>query len=521
MDNPYNVDDILDEMKKHRENSSEIQEEDKNTDEENVQESEPEAEVEPKSETETETELKADESGVDESETPTDENPQETAEDETGIKEDENTSEPPSYEDDAANIFDVFDDDEQLAASSEEGITSDLAIMPENEKTVKKKWRQTKKGKILISIIIVLVVIILGLCVVAGLYVNNVLNTLTATDEQVDSIKEWTGMDELVESFNEIYESSDVYSYRDMVKTWYYTGVPCSSTHVLNIMLIGEDTRNKNITDEGTRADSAIVASLNIDTGEITLTSILRDCYAYYEVTAGDDSTGQFGKINGAMAYGGIDCYIRCVENMFKIDIDNYVIVNFTSFEKIIDAMGGIEVEMTQAEINEINNHPSTYGNVTIDGSAGTLLLSGEQALAYCRIRHIDSDNVRADRQKTVLLNIFEKAKSQSSLNIAKLVKTFLPYVKTGYSKSELLSIATYGLSNGWLSYDTQTYTAPTNSTDENGNTITTCKGGTYYNQWCWLVDYPLLSQIVQTNIYGKTNIVLSESRPNFLNLSL
>ena len=220
------------------------------------------------------------------------------------------------------------------------------------------------------------------------------------------------------------------------------------------------------------------------------------------------------------MAFGGVDCYINAVERMFKVNIDNYVIVNFTSFQKIIDSLGGVTITMTNSEIKEINNHPGTYGNVHIDGEAGEIRLSGEQALAYCRIRHIDSDNARADRQKTVLLQLFKQAKGASALKLADFATTLMPYVKTGFSKKEILSIGQYALSHGWISYNTVTYTVPTNETNTDGTALTTCKGGTYYGEWIWKVDCPLASQILQKKIYGKTCIQLADNRPNFMNLS-
>ncbi len=509
MDNPYSVDDILDELKKHREKE--------------IAQNIPEI-IDDKESTQSSMEQQDEDIIVpDQEESENNVFNIEPAIVSNTVDKDKDKTQEDTANDDLENIFAVFNDDRKISLAVDENILKGNDNVKTDRTSTnknKKKWRQTKKGKICIAIIVVVLVLIFAFAGLSIAYVNGILDSLTDTEEEVESITPWTGMDELVEQFNTIYEQTDVYTYRDMVKQWYYTGIPCSSTHVINILIIGEDTRGSNITDDDTRADSAIIASLNQDTGEITLTSVLRDCYAYYEVTAGDESTGQFGKINGAMAYGGIDCYIRCVENMFKIDIDNYAITNFTSFEKIIDAMGGVTIEMTQAEINEINNHPSTYGNVTIDADAGEINLNGEQALAYCRIRHIDSDSVRADRQKTVLLEIFEKAKSETTLNIAKIVRTFLPYVKTGYSKSELISVATYGLSNNWLSFTTKTYTAPSNTTDENGNVITTCVGGTFFNTWCWKVDFPLLAQIVQTNIYGQTSIVLADNRPNFINLA-
>lgn len=385
----------------------------------------------------------------------------------------------------------------------------------------KPKKKGSKIKKIIFSIIAIILVIVIAAGVGTYLYLNKSLDNATDTPEQTQTIDEWTGMDVLEEKFTPIYEDGKASSYRDMLKKWYYNGEPVSSTHVLNVLLIGEDTRDDNITDEETRADSAIIASVNIDTQQITLTSVLRDSYCYYEVTDGDESSGRYSKINEAMFYGGIDCYIRAIENNFKINIDNYVIVNFDSFQSIIDTLGGITVEMTKAEINEINNHPSRYGNVTIDAEPGLVDLNGEQALAYCRIRYIDSDNARADRQKTVLLKIFEKMSGASTVKAIEVVNNLLPYVKMGFQKSEVIDIGTYAIRHGWLGYQTNTQTVPENTTDENGNAITTCQGGTFYNMWCWKVDFPLTAQLLQQSVYGKTSITLAEDRPNFNKLPL
>lgn len=118
-------------------------------------------------------------------------------------------------------------------------------------------------------------------------------------------------------------------------------------------MLVGEDGYDP---DEESRADSAIIASINIDTKTITLTSVLRDTYAYWETEPGNKESGQFGKINGAKSSGDIKTYINAIENLYKIKIDNYATVDFESFKTIIDTLGGVEIEITSAEINEINN---------------------------------------------------------------------------------------------------------------------------------------------------------------------
>ena len=388
-------------------------------------------------------------------------------------------------------------------------------------KNKKEKKKTSKLTKILRAVIIILVILIIGGAVGIYFYVNKGLDQMTNPPQKTEATDEWTGMDVLKEEFSPIYEDEDVYSYRDMIKSWYYNGTPASSTHVLNVLLIGEDTRGTEITDEDTRADSAIIVSINADTKAITLTSILRDSYCYYEVTEGDEESGKYGKINEAMMYGGIDCYIRAVENNFKVNIDNYVIVNFDSFASIVDTLGGITVEMTEKEIKEINNHPSRYGGVRIDAQPGLVDLNGEQALAFCRIRKIDSDNERANRQKTVLLQIFEKMSGASTVQSLEVANSLMPYVMTGFSKSEIIDIGTYALRHGWLSFTTYTQTVPENTTDENGAVITTCRGGNFYSTWCWKVDFPLTAQLLQQSIYNKTNIQLAEDRPDFDKLPL
>ncbi len=546
MSKPYDVDDILQEVKKRREeNEAQLKSqsepaEEKGTDENSAPEAEaaePSAEdiieetardFDPQEQTEAAEAADAPDEYEDISSNdakPAEEKAQPPQEyedissgaektEEIGEPETEPIDEPSPDGGEAEETTDLF----ELSVKAEAPEYEELSFAPVK---VESKKQQSKTSKILKKIIFTLLVLILAALVGAYFYIDHALNNVS-DNQNSTSLEEWTGMDELHESFNPIYEDekTDVASYKDMVKKWYYNGTPASSTHVLNVLLIGEDTRDDEIADDETRADSAIIVSVNIDTQEITLTSILRDSYCYYEVTEGDESSGKFDKINAAMSDGGIDCYIRAVEHLFKINIDNYVIVNFSSFERIIDSLGGVDVEMTTKEIKEINNNPDRYGDVYIEGEAGVLHLNGEQALAYCRIRKIDSDVVRGDRQKTVLLQLFEKAKTASTLKSVEVVNDLLPYVKTGYGKSEIIGIVKYALKNDWLTYSTQTHTLPQNETAEDGTVITTCKGGTYFGAWVWKVDYPLAAQVLQQKIYGKTSITLAEKRPAFAELS-
>ena len=415
---------------------------------------------------------------------------------------------------------------EQEPAEENEGSMVNLLELsekeeqPKEEEDKKDEKKSKKSRKTLKAIIVALVVLIVAAIIFAVLYANNALKNITNTDPEQSIVTEsqWTGMDKLVENFEPIQETeaTQLAPLQDMIQTWYYNGVPCSSSHVLNVLLIGEDTRGDEILDDETRADAAIIASINIDTKKITLTSILRDTYSYWETEKGDEQTAQFGKINGAMSTGDINSYINCVESLYKIDIDNYVIVNFDSFESIIDTLGGVTLELTDAEINEINNHKKRYGDVkiekTYEGTHGKVKLNGKQALAYCRIRKLDSDNKRADRQKTCLIEVFNQVQDASTVKLLKVVNTLIPYVKTGFSKNEIIKIAKYAFSQGWLSYDTQMNTIPAARINEKG------AGGNYYGAWCWKTDFPQDAYNLQMLLYGKSSITLAQTRVDVIN---
>ena len=409
--------------------------------------------------------------------------------------------------DEMVDILSMTEEEPEAESEKTEAEVVSEELIEEEEPAKKKKSK--KKGRIILAIVALIVALSV---VIAIIRIDDFLNIMTNNNGSVATTeKPWQGMDKLVEEFSPIdeTEATQLASLKDMIKTWYYNGKPCSSSHVLNVLLIGEDTRGEEILDEGTRADSAIIVSVNIDTGVITLTSILRDAYTYWETTEGDESTGQFGKINGAMSTGDINAYINCVENMYKVKIDNYVIVNFDSFEKIVDHLGGVTLELTEAEINEINNHPKRYGNVTIEktfeGSKGKIKLNGKQALAYCRIRKIDSDNMRADRQKTCMKEVFKQAKNAKKIDIIPIVKDLIPYVKTGFSKSEIVKIARYAISQGWLDYDIYMQNLPEHN----------LKGGTAFGAWVWKCDFPADAYNLQYIIYGKSNITLAHIRPD------
>lgn len=532
----YSIDDILSEVKKHRE-----EQENENVNETPIEEVKPEPEEKeevkvfedkrPKEEEQNTVEDKTIVMKPIVEEVQNEEENEETFSQENEVESSE--SEIPTIEEEENSYTDSeISDNQKTEEEKPEGMVDLLSLAQDDaevarvireeateikEEKKKTKFSKTKKGKAIISIIIILLVMIIAAGVFALLYANNMLNKVTddKNGEDYSMSTYYDGMDFLKEDFPSIKEASagEVYSYSEYLKQWYQNGDPVSSTHVLNILLIGEDTREEKISDTS-RADSAIIASINIDTKEIHLTSVLRDLYVYFEV----DGKGQYGKINAAASMGGMKCYINAIERYYKIAINNYAVVNFNSFPKIIDELGGVTIKITSAEINEINNHPKTYGGVTIkqtfDGTEGKMLLNGKQALAYCRIRHIDSDGARANRQKTVLNALLKKMSNGGTVDTVKTVNALADYVYTGYSKKELISIGNTALKDGWLDFSMKTKNVPA---EEN------CAGGQKFsaapNNWIWLADIPKDAYELQMEIYGKSNIELSDDRPAYIEM--
>ena len=389
----------------------------------------------------------------------------------------------------------------------------------EYEEVDQESLGKTKKSKVLKILIIVLsVLVVIGICF--GIYFNTMLNKITTDDENPQYGIE---LNETIHEFPTIEETdaSKISSFKDMVKQWYYNGEPAKSSDVINVMLIGEDVNvgnrgNGEIVESGVRADSVIIVSVNRKTQQISLTSVLRDTYAYYETKPGDKKTGEFGKINGAMSSGDVHAYINAVERLYKINIDNYVIVNFESFKSIIDALGGVTMDITETEINHVNNHPEYYGGVKIkkkfEGSKGRQKLNGIEALTYCRIRHLDSDNMRANRQKACLIEIFNELKDSNKVQLVNVITKLLPYVKTGFSKNEILDLVGVALPEGWLQYEIRLNTVPNYRINEKG------AGGSFYGAWCWKSDFPQDAYDLQMYIYGKTNIKLAKTRVDVIN---
>ncbi len=207
-----------------------------------------------------------------------------------------------------------------------------------------------------------------------------------------------------------------------------------------NVALFGVDSREKAL-GKGTRTDTIIIASLNEDTGDIKLSSIFRDTY----LNIGNDT---YNKANAAYAAGGPEQAIQMLNTNLDLDIVDYVTVDFTALIDTIDALGGVPIDVQQDEIEHLNNYQICMCEETGDTlvkvtSPGLQNLSGMQATAYCRIRYTKGDDFkRAERQRTVLMEVGKKVKSTDIGTLNKIIDQVFPKVKTSFSTADMTAYA-------------------------------------------------------------------------------
>lgn len=202
-----------------------------------------------------------------------------------------------------------------------------------------------------------------------------------------------------------------------------------SSSKVTNILLLGVDARPDD-EDEASRADSMMLISFDREHGCIKMTSFLRDSWVYIPVA------DKKQRLNAACTYGGYSGVVDTIEYNFGVDIDGYVVADFEMFKIMVDSIGGVEVDVTEKEAKEVTNHPGRYGNVTLESGKHTL--TGEQALAYCRIRKIDTDWKRTERQRTVIQQIIKGVVSSGPVGAYKAASNVAPFIQTDLTKNEI-----------------------------------------------------------------------------------
>lgn len=276
----------------------------------------------------------------------------------------------------------------------------------------KRTSRQRRKRKLILFIVEILVLVIL----LGGLYVTSKLNLIDKT--QLDNAKVEKGeIDDLTKE-----------------KLTGYT----------DIALFGLDNRSEGDYDTG-NSDVIMILSINNDTKEIRMVSVYRD--TFLDVSSKEESTN-FQKANSAYARGGPERAISMLNKNLDLDIDNYVAFDFAAVAKAIDLLGGVEVEIEESELEYINAYIDHTGDIIGQTSehiqtTGTHTLDGVQAVAYARIRYTGGgDFRRAERQRVVFSQMFQKVKSADLKTLNALITEIFPEIKTDMSTGTMITMA-------------------------------------------------------------------------------
>lgn len=216
---------------------------------------------------------------------------------------------------------------------------------------------------------------------------------------------------------------------------------PMKEEGVTNILLIGNDSRAGG--GDG-RSDAMILVSISNHTKTIYLTSLLRDMYV--EIPGHESN-----RLNAAYSFGGPELLLKTIKQNLDIEVNRYVQVNFQAFANLIDAVGGVELELTNEEVQLVNaylneynmleNRPINTDYLPTDAS-GLLHLNGPQALAYSRNRYIGSDFGRTERQRKILEAVFRQLPSSVLTNLDDLIEGILPNLTTNISKNECYALS-------------------------------------------------------------------------------
>ena len=293
--------------------------------------------------------------------------------------------------------------------------------------------------RVLLIISCVFLSLILAILLFAVVYVESMLNLINRKDPAVPESS--LSSSEIEDILNQTDETDPDYTgpYLNGEDITWVPDVETpveSNDEIINILLIGKDRRPG---ETYSRSDAMILCTINMSAKTLTLSSFMRDTYV--QIPGYRDN-----RINASFAIGGMNLLDKTIEKNFGVQIDGNIDVDFVGFKKIIDKLGGVEVELTGAEASYLNQR----GNWDFEDNAGTWnlkagrnTLNGSQALAYSRIRNVgNGDFGRTNRQRVVLNALMNKVKNMSLPELNNLLKEFLPLITTDLSDSEILGYA-------------------------------------------------------------------------------
>lgn len=348
-----------------------------------------------------------------------------------------------------------YEDFEVPAPSKGTGATINKKGGTKTKKSFAQKWRALKKWQkgLIIAVLVLVLLLAAAFIAVFGIY---------------SGFKTNIDKDELGVS-------------DDILKKY-------GNTDIFNVAIFGVDTRNED-SFKGL-SDTIMIVSLDAKNGSVKIVSILRDSYVAI------DGHGK-QKITHAYSYGGAPLAIKTINKNFNMNITDYATINMFKLSDAINTLGGIDIEITESERDQINQE-ALYGDEKAQRGAalvndyGQVHLDGDQAVIFCRLRHQDNDEARSNRQKMVINALLKQARKVSPTKYAEVVRTMMSLCETSVSFSEIMKFVP--LINADISIEAITVPG------EPENAI----GGIYEGYWVWRYDLESAAERIHMFIYGE-----------------
>lgn len=344
----------------------------------------------------------------------------------------------------------------------------------------KKKRFNHKKYRVIFGVIAALVGALIGIVCFGIWYKNYLLSKITYETKEPDAV---------ITIVNEKGETVPLHAVTQTTRYQYIQAEP-----IKNYLLIGIDSRSKYYNDSGTGERSDVICVLSIDktNGTMKLVSLPRDGYALFP------GYEHFYKINASMSWNGPDLLVETVESVLRIPIEGYAYVNFNHMADIIDAVGGVYVDMTAGELSEANNHMSytdPYATPIYDTGYG-VWLNGTQAVAYARVRHVGNGTYeREQRQTEVLRSILDQFMGLSASGKMQAIEVVLESIVTDIDQAEIEKLALEFLPN-MKDPELQYLQLPVDGT---------YNSGMYGDEWSMRINWNANVPYVQEYLYGTT----------------
>ena len=308
--------------------------------------------------------------------------------------------------------------------------------MKENEKIYKAEETTPArpKRKVLKKLLIVLFVLFLAFIGLVYGYFHDKYSKIYSENDSKTYSEDYEGIINVSDELTEAMRESTVLAGVESMDAVEATGDIVWDDDVFNVLLIGTDERTDGSYSDNARGDACMLLSINISSGTPAISLVSLERGMGVPILEGPYA-GQWDWLTHTFRYGGAELLMQEVSHCLKVKVDYYVRINFNIFVYAIDYLGGVTVNFDQAEAEAFRN--MGLGNAVV----GNNHLNGEMALNYARLRYIDSDWVRVQRQREIVLSVFEKCRNKSFEELDELVDSLLPLVKTNVPESEIAEL--------------------------------------------------------------------------------